>query len=111
METGENDPSDGNGRWKQTPQQEQGCKTRSRQEDDDGLDSLFAMMAVGEAPEPGVAVSTKPQVPTGADEDTTKRKRMASVLGNVPLGTTTNLTATKHAGGDVMLTQGKDGAD
>ncbi|CAM9818043.1 unnamed protein product [Ectocarpus sp. 6 AP-2014] len=112
METGENDPSDDNGRWKQTPQQEQGCKTRSRQEDDDGLDSLFAMMAVGEAPEPDVAVSTKTQVPMSADEDATKsRKRMASALGNVPLGTTTNLTASKQTGGDAMLTQGKDGAD
>lgn len=36
---------------------------------------------------------------------------MACVLRNVPLGTTTNLTASKRTGGDVMLTQGKDGAD
>lgn len=32
---------------------------RCRTQDDNGLDSLFAMMAVGEAPEPDVAVSTK----------------------------------------------------
>ncbi|CAM9365814.1 unnamed protein product, partial [Ectocarpus fasciculatus] len=108
METGENDPSDDNDRRKQTPQQEQDCKTRSRQE----VVLLFAMLVVGEAPKPGVAVSTKPQVPTGTDEEATRsRKRMASVLGNVPLGTTTNLTASKRGSSDVMLTQGKDGAD
>lgn len=32
---------------------------RCRIQDDDGLDNLFAMMSVGEAPEPGFAVSTK----------------------------------------------------
>lgn len=36
---------------------------------------------------------------------------MASILGNVPLGTTTNLTVSERSSSDVMLTQEKDGAN